>query len=374
MSTTSSSRDSARPAAPPTSAGRRIAALDQFRGYTIAGMLLVNFLGGFAAAPAILQHHHTYCSYADTIMPQFFFAVGFAYRLTLRRRLDAGGSSRSAYGHAVRRALGLILLGLVIYHLDGEAKTWRDWRELGIWGFLTTAFQRRPFQTLVHIGLTSLWVLPVIAAGPKSRGLFLVASALSHILFSTLGGYANWAWERPVIDGGPLGFLSWTIPLLIGAWACDLYQVLGPRGGLRRLLIGGSGLMLVGYALSCLGTGDLAPPPFVPPASNSVDAWTMSQRMGTVSYLTFAAGFSALVFALFVVACDLGTFRLGLFRTLGGNALATYILHELVNEAIKPYVPRDAPAWFVLIGLGLSVSLTYLFIRSLERQNVFIKL
>ena len=37
--------------------------------------------------PAIFKHHNTYCSYADTIMPQFFFAVGFAYRLTFLRRL-----------------------------------------------------------------------------------------------------------------------------------------------------------------------------------------------------------------------------------------------------------------------------------------------
>ena len=56
----------------------RIASLDQFRGYTVAGMLLVNFIGGFHEVGAIWKHHNTYCSYADTIMPQFFFAVGFA--------------------------------------------------------------------------------------------------------------------------------------------------------------------------------------------------------------------------------------------------------------------------------------------------------
>ena len=69
-------------------ASRRIVSLDQFRGYTVAGMLLVNFLGGYQAVHAVLKHHNTYCSYADTIMPQFFFAVGFAYRLTFLRRLQ----------------------------------------------------------------------------------------------------------------------------------------------------------------------------------------------------------------------------------------------------------------------------------------------
>ncbi len=61
---------------------RRIVSLDQFRGYTVVGMLFVNFLGGYQVVPAVFKHHNTYCSYADTIMPQFFFAVGFAYRLT----------------------------------------------------------------------------------------------------------------------------------------------------------------------------------------------------------------------------------------------------------------------------------------------------
>jgi predicted acyltransferase len=70
----------------------RIVSLDQFRGYTVVGMLLVNFIGGYQVMPAILKHHNTYCSYADTIMPQFFFAVGFAYRLTFLRRLETAGT------------------------------------------------------------------------------------------------------------------------------------------------------------------------------------------------------------------------------------------------------------------------------------------
>src|SRR4051794_41872339 len=78
-------------ATPGPGPGGRIVSLDQFRGYTVAGMLLVNFLGAYKAVPALLKHHNTYCSYADTIMPQFFFAVGFAYRLTFLRRLERQG-------------------------------------------------------------------------------------------------------------------------------------------------------------------------------------------------------------------------------------------------------------------------------------------
>ena len=83
------------PAPLPTS--DRIVSLDQFRGYTVVGMLLVNFVGGFAACPKFLSHSHDYISYADTIMPQFLFAVGFAFRLTFGRREQFQGIS-TAYG------------------------------------------------------------------------------------------------------------------------------------------------------------------------------------------------------------------------------------------------------------------------------------
>ena len=198
----------------------RIASLDQFRGYTVAGMLLVNFLGGFQAVPPILKHHNTYCSYADTIMPQFLFAVGFAYRLTFLRRVATVGMQAASVA-VFRRNLGLILLGFVLYHLDGRVKTWEELTTLGFGGFATTAFQRSLFQTLVHIALTSIWVLPVIGAGTRVRVAFLTASAVLHVWLSQRF-YFDWAWNRPVIDGGPLGFLTWTFPLLVGSLAYDV--------------------------------------------------------------------------------------------------------------------------------------------------------
>ena len=72
----------------------RIVSMDQFRGYTVAGMFLVNFVGGLQAFPEVLKHHngHPYFSYADTIMPSFLFAAGFSYRLTTLRRLGQQGA------------------------------------------------------------------------------------------------------------------------------------------------------------------------------------------------------------------------------------------------------------------------------------------
>ena len=347
----------------------RVESLDQFRGYTVVGMILVNNLGRFAAFPAILKHHNTYCSYADTIMPQFFFAVGYAYRLTLLRRIERSGP-RTAYGHALRRAVGLLLLGFVVHHLDGGVKSWADWQALGFTGFVQAAFRREYFQTLVHIALASLWVMPAIAGAPALRLAWLVGSAAAHVALSWMG-YYDWVMTTPGIDGGQLGFLSWSIPLLAGSFAFDV-TASAPRGRVVRLALIAAAFMAIGYGLTALdGTPDA--PPFVPPR-DPVDLWTMSQRAGSVSYQTFAAGFATAVYAGFVLASDVGRLRLGLFRTLGRNALVAYLLHPMVASAFNPYLPQDAPAPFVAAGFLLEFGLTYAFLRFLEKNGLFLKL
>jgi predicted acyltransferase len=352
---------------------RRIVSLDQFRGYTVAGMLLVNFLGGYRAVHPLFKHHNTYCSYADTIMPQFFFAVGFAYRLTFLRRLMTD-SYWSATAAAFRRNLGLILIGFVVYHLDGKVAGWDELRSLTVGDFAARAFRRELFQALVHIALTSIWVLPVIAAGVGVRLFFLVASAGLHLWLSSRF-YFDWAWKTPVIDGGQLGFLSWTIPLLVGSLAYDLVAASNdPRRTADRLIAWSVPLMLAGYALSCAG-GAWAPPPFVPPPSGrAIDLWTMSQRTGSISYLTFSAGFSLAVYALFVLACDVGHFQSRVFGTFGVNALAAYIIHPLVADAVKPYAPNDSPLWYVASAFTFYFAICYVFNRYLEEHRIFLKL
>ena len=165
----------------------RIEALDQFRGYTVAGMFLVNFIGSFAVVPAIFKHHRTHCSYADTIMPHFFFAVGFAFRLAFLRNVERHVKA-AAIRMAVRRGLGLILVGLVVHQLDGRYNNWQDIENLGWWGFLSHSFRRNVFQALVHIGVTSLWVLPVIGASTRVLWIFIAASGLAHL------GLSKWFW------------------------------------------------------------------------------------------------------------------------------------------------------------------------------------
>lgn len=366
----------------------RLASLDQFRGYTVLGMFLVNFVGSYDAVATflpILKHHHTYVSYADTIMPQFFLAVGFAFRMTFLRRLEREGAA-AAYWHATKRIFGLLVVAFVVHTLGSGVANWEQFRSGQVWNAVAAGFKREYFQTLTHIAVTSLWVMPVIASRPGVRVLFMVGSA---VLFHAVShfGYYEWVNLPPKgIDGGPLGFLTWTIPLIVGTLAYDAMST-STRPPVGKLLLWGAALMLTAYALACLNrvtppnhlsaadgwTGILVEPPFVPP-SEAVNIWTMSQRSGSVTYQTFGAGFGLVVFALFVQACDVGTLSAGIFRTLGTNALAGYILHELVAAAVKPWVPKDSPLWWISVGCALYLGICYLLLRSLEKHKLYLRL
>src|SRR4029077_12629006 len=106
-----------------------------------------------------------------------------------------------------------------------------------------------------------------------------------------------------------------------------------------------------------------AEPPFVPPPHHDQrknNYWMMSQRAGTLSYHAFGAGFSLAVYALFYIVCDIRGWQVGLFRTLGTNALVGYIAHEMVGAAVGPFIPKDAPGWYVTTGLVIYFGMIYL--------------
>jgi len=342
----------------------RILSLDQFRGYTVAGMFLVNFIGRFDSVHDVLQHHNTYNSYADTIMPHFFFAVGFAMRLGMLR-----GATNAAIAW---RCLGLVLLGIIVYGLDGNYKTWREVADLGWWGFIEKSFLKSPFQALTHIGVTCLWILPVMRRRSRDLVLFGIGSGLLHLALS------GWFWFEflmrvRVIDGGPLGFLSWTVPTLAGALAYDAVKNFGASGALPVVLRWGAVLSIVGYLISCLH--GLEAPPFWPPW-NPVDMWTMTQRAGSLSYQTFSAGFSLLVYGAFLWLADIRkpAVEWSVFRTFGTNALAGYLIHSVVGDAVHKFSPKDSPLLWVCFITSVYFLITWSFIRALEKRKVFLRL
>ena len=66
--------------------------------------------------------------------------------------------------------------------------------------------------------------------------------------------------------------------------------------------------------------------------------------------------------------------QFGFLTTHGKNALAGYVLHGLIDDAMKPYTPKDAPLWFVVLAVAVFLSVCYLFLRYFEKHELFLKL
>jgi predicted acyltransferase len=259
---------SARGAAPSLPSSR-ITSMDQFRGLTILLMFAVHYAGSFSwginLAP-VFRHNNYYLSVGDLAFPWFHFAAGFALRLTLLRRL-ANHGTRAAYGRVVRRCVLLILLADGLPLLGGL--------HLSQWGpeqrsdslALLAAYLKSDFWTILAIiGVTSLWVLPVIGRSAQARVAFLLGGLALHAL-ATQAFYQDFMNGRPnpvdaVLgttgvrgrEGGPLCFLLWAVPQIVGSLVYDLVAGERPRRSCRVLLRWGLALVGIGYGFSCLST------------------------------------------------------------------------------------------------------------------------
>ncbi len=371
---------------------KRVASLDCFRGYAVLGMLVVNFLGGYSCSPRILRHTNDYCSYADTIMPHFFFAVGFALQLAWTKRNKTQLSSSNSFARWLGfRILVLTLISMVLYFPWSTKDLLQRILTSEFW---LAVLKRDWFQTLLHIAITSVWVAPMLRYSVRLQLCWIAFSAVAHAALSQWF-YFHWIHSSPrAIDGGPLGFLTWSIPLESGVLACRCFQNNPLSTAIRKWLVVGLSMMLAGYFLSC-GTrlydveqvhapessgNPLAKEPVV--ARSKIDAlssvtstfarlrfaelpgippplarerqwnyWMMSQRAGTLSYQMFAAGFSLLLFAIMAWLMDVARVPLQGLAVLGRHALLVYVAHGFIEFWMSGFLKRESTCWTVLVGL-----------------------
>lgn len=131
----------------------RIASIDMIRGITIAGMVLCANIGFNSGLPAWMFHAQTppptYAfnpdvagiTWVDLVFPFFLFAMGAAFPLAMRKRLERGQSRWSVAGSLVKRWFILTLFALVL----GNA--------YAIWETAQPAWQVYLYMIAVWIGM-----------------------------------------------------------------------------------------------------------------------------------------------------------------------------------------------------------------------------
>lgn len=475
---------------------QRIVSMDQFRGYTVAGMLFVNYIGGMSAFHDVLKHHSVYFSYADSIMPSFFFAVGYSFRLTVLRRIPQMGFLRT-YWTYFRRSLSLILISLMFFGFNANKDVYGDWENYSWqtgWNLITTIIKSDLWETLALIGVTQVFLLPFIHKSLKFRSFLIVGFLFLHAILSYLFNF-NFAHQQPNAledllikylhwgaagsrcwESGPFGVLGWSVAMLSGSIAYDIVSGNTPIKSVGKLFALGVLFMSLGYSISCLTrlydvdkgegapvaaaeasnpetvatetaapetstpetaatesaapdaetsksedeekksdkdaevlvstpwagspkdlekfavspvwppldralghglTSMLAEPPFVPPPEQSkrrINYWMMTKQLPSPSFILFASGFAFTLYSLFVLACDIGPIRIGLFRTFGQNPLAAYLLHNVVEHSLHTISPENAPLYYCLISTAVFFLIVYALVRGLEKQGIYIRL
>ena len=105
--------------AAPATGHARLISLDVMRGLTIAAMILVTDPGTYSAVfPPLLHAAWQGATLTDMIFPAFLFMVGvsivFSTQARLFPRAGRGATRRQLIGHILRRAILLIVLGLLV--------------------------------------------------------------------------------------------------------------------------------------------------------------------------------------------------------------------------------------------------------------------
>jgi hypothetical protein len=202
---------------------RRLDYVDQFRGFTMFSMILVNFLGdgGFNATPAFFKHGKYYVSYPDLVMPGFLFATGLSFRLSHLRNVKTLGAWKARFKVLIPRTLGLLILSYWLYGFGGERVSWAE-------SLALTSEERAVnfigtyFGALTQIALTTLWCLPVIERSMAARLCYAIASLLVYFAYIiSVAELTSIYAFMTATEGGPVGFLSWSVPFMAGTMLCD---------------------------------------------------------------------------------------------------------------------------------------------------------
>lgn len=349
----------------------RYASVDVLRGITVAAMLLVNDPGDWGHVWWPLEHAGwNGFTPTDLVFPLFLFIVGVSVSLAIVPRVEAGAPKAPIRHAAIRRALRIAGLGLLL--------------NVVAWLAIPDAHLRLP-GVLQRIGLCfAAASLLAIHVGAWTRDLLALGLLAGYGALLLIGGMEPWTNLPSRVDTavfGPFVYMSdpatgrghdpegllATLPALAstllgmraGAWLV--------RGEVRRLVIAGVVLLAAGW----LAQG----------------VWPLNKNLWTPSYALWAGGWSFLLLAAAHMLVDRRGLRLP-GRAFGVNAIAAYagsglmvyilialgiteplyhwVFASWMTPLFGPYVP--SAAWGVAF-----VAVWWLVVRWMDHRRIYLK-
>ena len=396
------------PAAPVAEPAHRLASLDAFRGITMLFMaseimripaVASQFPdSGVARWLAVGLDHVPWTGVVpwDLIQPSFMFMVGVALPFSVASRRSRGEPFSAQLGHAVRRALILVLLGIFL-RSQGRPQTYFTFEDV-----------------LTQIGLGYVFLFLIAHARPRTQwvaaGAVLVASWLAFALYplppagfdtALVGVPSDWPhhlegfaahWDKntnlanradqwflnlfpresPFVynRGGytTLNFVPSLATMIFGLLAGALLRgAASAPEKLRRLLVWGAAGIAFGAALHFAGVSPLV------------------KRIWTPSWAIFSAGWAAVFLAFFYWVVDLRGWRRWAFPFLvvGMNSIAMYVIVHVaegfMRDAFRTHLGRGTLQAFgaayepIVVG-ALSLIVFWWMLYWMYRRKIFIRI
>ncbi|MBC3936511.1 DUF1624 domain-containing protein [Undibacterium sp. CY7W] len=287
----------------------RYSSIDALRGWTVAGMLLVNNAGDWNHVLPWLEHAQwNGCTPADLIFPFFLFIVGLSLELAFAPQLAKGVMPEALRSQALRRGLRMLLLGVALHVFACLTIDGRAFRLMGVLQRIGIVFVLAAFIMLYLRTQSSRWIALLALMALHSLLLLSGGSLLPHANLS----------DR--IDSVLLGPLAYQYDALTHM-AQEPEGILSTLGALSSVLFGiqaGSLLrnrqtpQLVWLALACLCAGLI---------SGLELPW--NKQMWTASFVLWTSGWAMALLLLVHQLIDVRGYP-AIGRSFGINAIAAY--------------------------------------------------
>jgi heparan-alpha-glucosaminide N-acetyltransferase len=386
----------------------RLASVDAYRGFVMFLMMaeVLQVSGVARAFPSsafwgMLAFNTTHvdwvgCSLHDLIQPSFSFLVGVALPFSIASRMAKGQSQLNMTGHALWRALLLILLGVFLRSVGSSQTNWTfedtltqiglGYPVLFLLGFRSPRVQWVALAVIL-LGYWAAWAMYPLPGPEFDYGKVGVPPDWAH---HASGFAAHWnknsnlgaafdQWflnlfsrAKPFIANGG-GYLTLSFIPTLGTMLLGLIAGGWLRGNLsaqikmKRLIIAGAACAALGAAIHWLGICPLV------------------KRIWTPSWTLFSGGLCFLLMAAFHGVIDLRGWKAWSFPlvVIGMNSIAAYCLAHLVDafiaNSLKIHLGADV---FKLFGntfapmmQGAAILLVlWLMLYWMYRRKLFLKI
>lgn len=306
--------------------------------------------------------------FEDLIFPLFIFLMGAVMPFSLSRRMGRGQSSLVLHLHVVKRAVVLILLGMILNGLLQFNWSTMRWpgvlQRIGLCYFFAALIvmhtRWRAQAIVVAVVLLAYWAVTMLVAAPgfEAGDLTMQGCLSSYVDQRLIPGELYYGY------GDNEGILS-TFPAvctaLLGALAGQWLR--SDRSGSRKA----AGLALAGVVSLAVGYlwGFVFP---------------IIKILWTSSYVLFAAGWSLLLLALFYWVIDVvGLKRWAFFFVvIGMNPITIYFLDGIIDfagiaEVFLGGIAAHAGVCAALILPFGALMIRWLLLWFLYRHKIFFK-